>query len=373
MSETNTAGASQAGSSQAASTGAQSQGSSQQQSTPSGTGGFSQAPQAAGNQGQNGKQGEAPSTPEARVLAEQDLDAYIEHTINGRKEKIKVRDLAKSYGLDKTANQRMEEAARMRRDQQQLNHLMQTDFAKYCEVQGINRDEFLRANLSQRKEIAEEILAREYELQQMDPNQRRALDLENQLKQMQTRELSTKQPLIDKIKEIVSADRLPKGLENATVDELRGFLNQRQQEFTQGVDNLSNELLEAWQKVGLPKEKDFGSWMAQVMLDDQRRATEHKKRTGEDLPPLHPEQAAAKVKARFLNSTRTLFSAMDAVAIHEVLGEEIIQKLRAHDVGLASQQNGPSYGNQNRPASNAASEPKKQMGQVEWRKAMGIT
>lgn len=340
----------------------------QQSSVPNGTGGFSQAPQAQGKAPQGGQE----QAQQERVLAEQDLDAYIEHTINGRKEKIKVRDLAKSYGLDKTANQRMEEAARMRREQQQLNHLMQTDFDKYCEVTGINQAEFLKANLSKRKEIAEEVLAREYELQQMDPNQRRALDLENQLKQLQTRELSTKQPLIDKIKEIVPEDRLPKGLENATVDELRGYLNQRQQEFTQGVDNLSNELLDAWQKTGLPREKEMGSWMAQVMLDDQKRATEHKKRTGEDLPPLHPEQAAAKVKARFLNSTRTLFSAMDAIAIHEVLGEEIVQKLRAHDVGLASQQNGPNFGNQNRPASNAASEPKKQMNQVEWRKAMGI-
>lgn len=315
--------------------------------------------------------GEATQGAQERVLAEQDLDAYIEHTINGRKEKIKVRDALKGYGLDKTANQRMQEAAGERKRMQQLNQLMQTDFNKYCEVTGINRDEFLRSNLSQRKELAEEILAKEYERQQMDPHQRKSLELEEQLKGMQQREMQTKQPLIDQIKEIVSADRLPKGLENATEAQLRGYLQEQQQQFTAGLDTLSNELLESWQKVGLPKEKDFGSWMAQLMLDHQKKSIEHKKRTGEDLPPLHPDQAAVKVKERFLNSTRSLFSQMDATAIHQALGDAIIQKLRDHDMGLASQENGPKFDSQNRPAQ-AASEPKKTLNQLEWRKAMGI-
>jgi hypothetical protein len=327
--------------------------------------------QASQTQGQT-NQGEAQASAPERVLAEQDLDAYIEYTINGRKEKIKVRDALKGYGLDKTANQRMQEAAGERKRAQKLMHLMTTDFDKWCEVTGTDRDAFLRSNLQKRKDIAEEILAQEYELQQMDPNQRKAMELEQQLKSMQQRELQTKQPLIDQIKEIVSADRLPKGLENATEAQLRGYLAEQQQHFSQGLDTLSNELLESWQKAGLPKEKDFGAWMAQLMLDHQKKSIQHKKRTGEDLPPLHPDQAAVKVKERFLNSTRSLFSQMDAPAIHEALGEAIIQKLRDHDMGLASQSSGPRFNDQNRPAE-AASGPKKYLNQTEWRKAMGLS
>lgn len=329
------------------------------------------SPQAPGNQTSNPNQ-PATTQAEQRVLAEQDLDAYIEHKVNGQTQRIKVRDALKGFGLDKAANQKMEQAANERRQMQQLNHLFKTDFNKWCEVTGTDRDQFLRANLSQRKEIAEEILAKEYELQQMDPNQRKAMELEQQLKTMQSREMQQKQPLIDAIKEVVPADRLPKGLENATEAELKGFLQAKQQEFTQGVDQLSEEMLGAWEKVGLPKEKDFGSWMAQVMLDHDKRAAQHKKQTGEDLPPLQAEQAAVRVKERFLKSTQSLFSRMDAPAIQAALGEAIIQKLRDHDVGLASRQNDPNFGNNNRPGgSPPASEPKKQLNQIEWRKAMG--
>ncbi len=215
-------------------------------------------------------------------------------------------------------------------------------------------------------------MAREYELQQMDPHQRKAIELEQQLKTHQQRELAVKQPIIDEIKKLVPAERLPRGLENATEAELKGFLQARQVEFDQGVDSISNELLEAWQKVGLPKQKEFGSWMAQVLLDHEKRSAEHKRKTGEEVPPLHPEQAAVKVKERFLDSTRSLFSQMDATAIHEALGPDIIQKLRDHDVGLASSQKGPMFGNQNRPVNATASEPKKQLNQVEWRKVMGL-
>lgn len=312
------------------------------------------------------------SQTQERILAEQDLDAYIEHTINGRKEKVKIRDLTKAYGLDKAANQRMQEAAAERKRTQQLMHLMETDPKRYCEVTGKDYGQWARTHLSGNKELAEEILAREYEIAQMDPHQRKSLELEQELRAFKEREMSVKKPLIDQIKEIVPADRLPRGLENATEAQLKEYLSARQTEFQQGVDNLSNELLDAWQKSGLPKEKDFGAWMAQVMFDHSKKSSEHKKRTGEELPPLQPHEAAAKVKTRFLNSTRSLLSQMDASAIQEMLGEAIIQKLRDHDIGIASRQNGPKFDNQNRPAP-AASEPKKQMNQTEWRKAMGIS
>ncbi len=372
MSETVSAGA--AASVQSASPGgAAAGGSGQSQTSQTSSGGQGVPAQASRGQVQASPGGEAPQAAQERLLAEQDLDAYIEHTINGRKEKIKVRDALNGYGLDKVARQRISESSRKEQQFNQVMHLLKNDFSKFCEVTGTDPNEFLKANLEQRKDLAIDVVARQYELDNMEPNQRRAMELENQIKQMQSRELQTKQPIIDKIKELVPADRLPKGLEKATAEELKGFLAQRQQEFTQGVDTLSNELLDAWQKVGLPKEKDFGQWMAQVMLDHDKRSAEHRKKTGEEIPPLHPEQAALKVKGRFLNSTRSLFSQMDATAIHEALGPEIIQKLRDHDVGLASQQNGPNFGAQNRPAITAASEPKKQLSQVEWRKVMGIS
>lgn len=329
---------------------------------PRATGGNGGQAQTSGVQTPGHKGAEATTQVQERILSEQDLDAFIVQKIDGQDQKIKIRDALKGYGLEKSANRKLQEAAQAQRQQQQLNHLFKTDFAKWCEVTGTDKKEFLKSNLSKQKEIAEEVLAHEYELMQMDPHQRRALELEQQVNQMKSQDLERKKPLINQIKEIVPANQLPEGLENATEQQLAGFLNHKKQEFQTGLDNLSNELLAAWEKNGLPKEKYFGSWMAQVMR-------EHNKNTGEYL---QPEQAAAKVKASFLRSTKSLISQMDAVAIQELLGEDVVKKLRDHDVKLASQ-SGPLFNDtNNRPVNKTASEPKKSMNQLEWRKAMGI-
>lgn len=335
-----------------------------------------QSPGASGSQASQtqsaGDQTQAPAGQAERFLADTDFDAFIKQTINGKEEKIKIRDLMKSHGLDKTAQQRMQEAASERKRAQQLQHLMQTDFQRYCEVTGQDPNQFLRQQLATRKEIAEEVLAKEYELQQMDPHQRKAMELEQQLAERDARDLKGKQPIIDKIKELLPPERLPKGLEKASVEELNHFFQARQAEFNQGLDSIQNEMLEAWQKTGLPKEKDFGVWMAQVMMDHEKKSSAHRKQTGENLPPLQPEQAAAKVKARFLRSSQALYDQMDGPGVVAAIGEKAAQKIREHFVNMASQQNGPRFDTQNRPATNAASEPPKYVNQTEWRKRMGL-
>lgn len=294
-------------------------------------------------------------------MAEADLDAFIEQKINGKVERVRVRDLQKSFGLDKTANQRMQEAAQMRKQAEQLSHLMRTDFAKYCEVTGQDPNQFLRQQLQSRKELAEEVLAKEYERQQLSPEARELQDTKAELERVRQVEAQRKQPLIAEIKKVVPESMLPKGLENASAEQLQNFLQVKQQEFRQGVDNLSNELLQAWQENGLPRDKFVGQLMAMHMSD-------HQKRTGE---ALQAKDAAVKVKARFLDSTRSILAQMDAKAIQETLGEAIIQKLREYDVAQVRGTD-PQFGSQQAPTQPSASEPKKYMNQQEWRKAHGL-
>lgn len=305
--------------------------------------------------------GQAQSDAQARVLAEADLDAYIEHRVNGKTERIKVRDALKGYGLDKTATQRMQEAAQSRKQVQDLMHLMKTDFNKYCEVTGQDANEFLRSQLGSRKEIAEEILAAEYERQQMSPEQRELVEAKQRLQTFEQRDTEAKKPLIAQIKAIVPENMLPKGLESATAEQLQEFYQVKQQEFTQGVDNLSNELLGAWEAQGLPKVKEMGQWMAQAMV-------EHQKRTGQSL---QPEQAAVKVKGRAQAMTRGLLTPMSTKDVQEFLGEEICQKLRDYDVSRVTQA-GPQFGATRTDQASTAVNESKQLNQIEWRKQMGI-
>lgn len=312
--------------------------------------------------GEPAQAGESAAAAEDRILSEADLDAFVMQKINGKDEKVKLRDLQKAYGLDKAANQRMQEAASEKKRTQQLMHLMETDPKRYCEVTGKDYDSWMRQHFSGRKDLAEEILAKEYELQQMDPHQREAMELKQQLEAYKTKETAQKQPLIAEIKKIVPESMLPKGLENATTEQLNQFLQVKQQEFQAGLDNLSNELLGAWEKHGLPKQKEMGQWMAQVMSD-------YNKRTGETL---QPDRAAAIVKARFLNSTKSLLSQMDAKAIHETLGEDVIKKLREYDIEQV-RSSGPQFGKQENSPAPAASEERKTINQFEFRKWAGIS
>lgn len=314
------------------------------------------------SEGARAPKAEATQRETERLLSEQDLDAYIVQKINGKEERIKVRDALKGYGLDKTANQRMQEAAQLRKQTAQLMELAKTDLRQFCEVTGQDFDQVLRQSLAQRKEIAEEILAAEYERSQMSPEQLEALQYKEQLEQYKTREMAQKQPLIDEIKQLLPESLIPKGLENATIEQLQQFAQVKRQEFQQGIDNLSNELLSAWEQSGLPRQKEFGQWMAQVMSDYQ-------KRTGQSLQPA---DAAARVKARFLDSTRGLLSQMDAKAIQETLGEEIVEKLRKYDVERVSNSS-PQLNTNNDQAVPAVNEPKKTMNQFEFRKWAGLT
>lgn len=313
-------------------------------------------------------QGKAPAQPNPagqtqaaaeRILAEADLDAFIVQKVNGKEERIKVRDALKGYGLDKSAQQKMQEAAQVRKNFQDMMGLFENDFDQFCKRTGFDGETWLRAQMGKKKAIAEDIIAHEFELQNMTPEQRKAYENEQRLKTFEGREVTAKKPLIDAIKKIVPENQLPQGFENATKEQLEQYYKVKNAEFTAGVDNISNELLGAWEKVGLPKEKDFGIWMAQDMLN-------YKNRTGQDL---HPEQAAARIKDRFLGMTKAIFNKMESKSLLEALGPEVVQKIKDFEIqratGQAPQNHFPNGPGQNSPASPA---PKKQMNQFEWRK-----
>lgn len=329
------------------------------------TGGATQGANGAGPSGAQGAEAPAQTQPsqgaQERILAETDLDAFVEHTINGKKEKIKVRDALKGYGMDKAANQRMQEAAQTKKQAQQLMHLFQTDPDKFFEVTRIDKAQWLKTQVGKHLPIAEEILASEYERQQMSPEARELMEAKAKLAEFEGRISKQREPMIAEIKKLVPENRLPKGLESASPEQLHQYLQVKRQEFQQGVDNLSTELLGAWEKAGLPKQKEFGQWMAQVMSDYQ-------KKTGQ---PLQPDQAAARVKARFLDSTRAILSQMDAKALQETLGEAVIEKLRKYDVEQV-RSSGPQFGKVDSPAQAASDAPKKTMNQFEFRQWAGL-
>lgn len=288
------------------------------QSTPS-TAGKSQDPNAFKESASGGV--EQTQAPAPRKLGDADMDALVQVKIDGKVQELSLKEVIKLQQMERVSRQKMSEAQKVQAEHNRLMQMAKSDPARYMqEVLGLDPDSY-----------AEERLARKYELQQMSPDARKALELEQQVNEFKTRDQKTKEPLLNELKQLMG--ELPQGAENATREELERFTQVKRAEFQAGQQAIEQELIGAWEQAGLPKEKDFGVWMAQEMI-------QHKKRTGEDLAPT---EAAAKVKGRFVKSTKSLLGKMDAKAIQDMLGKEIIDKLRAFDVEQVSKPQTPPW------------------------------
>jgi hypothetical protein len=279
----------------------------------------------------------------ARKLAESDLDAVVTVKINGQVKEMSVRELQKVKQLEEASYEKMKQAAETEKRAKNLFKLFETDLDAFARETGLDVDK-----------IAEERLARKYELMQMTPEQRRVMELEKQLKEREQYELSTKSEVISKIKEVMGAEA-PEGLEKYPKEQLEQFYQAKIQESQKVMGDLERELLDAWKESGLPKNKYFGSWMAAVMHS-------HEKRTKE---PLQATEAASIVKRDFVNCVKEVVSQMDAQAIQDFLGKDTVQKLRDFDIQRVTGKAASKVGSTKSPA--IAASPKKPMNEHEWR------
>jgi hypothetical protein len=304
-----------------------------------------------------GTQGEAGAAPApARDLGETDFDALVSVKVNGQEKKVSVKEAVKNYQLEQAAREKMRQVAEERqrlqgewqKEQSRLREI-KSNPEKLAEYLGLDLDSF-----------AEERLAKKYERMQMDPHQREALEYKEKLAQYEAKESSTKQELLKQIKDVIG--NVPEGAELANKEQLQQYLAQQKHIYAQEQARIQTEVAQAWLETGLPKYSSVGRDIAFQMLKAQKNGAS-----------LQPKEAAGIVKGERLNDAREIMSQMDAKAIQDFLGDDIIQKLRSFDVERVTQNKGPQFNTQNGPGQQPASPaPKKQLNQIEWRKAMGL-
>jgi len=296
-------------------------------------------------EGQQGSETQEQSKPSVKKLGDQDMDALVTVKIDGVTQELPLREVVKIQQLEKASQAKMQQAAAERR---RAEEILKMDIDQFAKLRGLDIDS-----------LAEERLAKKYELMQMTPEQRELMELRQYREGISQQEMAAKNEVIDQIKQFVSD--LPQGIENATQEQLHGYLAHVQQQYKSTETALEQELVNAWKESGLPKHKYFGALMAFHMMN-------HQKVNGE---PLQAAQAAAKVKGEFVNHTREILSAMDAKAIHDMLGKELMSKLREYDVQRVTAGHAASNAPKS-PGSQPASAPKKYLNQMEWRQAMGL-
>lgn len=342
------------------------------------------APKAEGKPGQVDKSwnpgGEqAPDTAQAsaevRELGDQDLDAVVKVKVNGEERKMSVREAIKLSQLEQASHEKLRQAAEERKRAdvmvkehqeklqryQQLENLMKSDFDKFAEMTGIDFDA-----------IAEQRLAKKYELLTMTPEQRhayeaeqRAIQAEQQLEQYRQIEMSSKSEVVSGIKEILGAEA-PEGLERYPKEQLDQYLSQLNQSMESHRTSVQNEFIQSWDTTGLPKHPWFMAQAVSLMLREQKNGGK----------VLKTAEAADMVKADFMKFTGEVLGSMDAKAIRDLLGDAGLKKLKESEIERVSQERDSKIAQGQRPGNNPASGRQAKapapMNQQEYRKLMGI-
>lgn len=223
-----------------------------------------------------------------------------------------------------------------------------------------NPKEFYKQTGKDVYEFAEEMLAEKYELMNMDPKERELKELKAQMAEREAKENSSKQEVIDALKEF---GPLPKGAENASKEELIQYYRHQKQVYANTQKSLDQEMGEAFKESGLSPDKHL---IAKVAFQISSALKQGKSLSAKD--------ALANISKEYYSGAKDHFGKMDVKRIHEIFGDEFLEKIRQYDLTQATANAASRFGQASQsPGVKPASEaPKKYVNQSEYRKLMGI-
>lgn len=296
--------------------------------------------------GHQANQGQRVSETQNQVDSQNQAADELEEIALGSTKGRVPKEIAKAIkDFERGVQAKFREAAEQRRKLEEFNNYDIDSFAKF---KGLDLDS-----------LAEERLAKKYELMQMSPEQRRLHELETREQMRSQHEAQVRSQLVDQIKEFTPD--LPPGIDQASPEQLQHYLGQVKHLYTMTEQQMERDFVDAWKTTGLPKTPFIGARMAFMMKNG-------KNDNGE---PLQIPEAAARVKEAYVNDLRDFMGPMDGKALHDLFGAEVIQKIRDFDVQRVTGQAASQPVQNQSPAPKAASE-KKYLNQTEWRKAMGL-
>jgi hypothetical protein len=223
-----------------------------------------------------------------------------------------------------------------------------------------NPKEFYKRTGKDPYAFAEQWLAEKYEEMSMPQEVKDLRDTKAELEKYKSAESQSKKQLVDQLKQL--GDHIPENIEQYSKEEIAEYVQHRKQEYQREADSLDHEIGKAFQESGLPPDKYT---LAKVAFELATAARQKKQLSAKD--------ALAKVVAGYDEGTRERFGKMDGKRIHELLGEDVLEKIRKYDLEKLTQRDASKIGQQhNGSGSTTASQgtPKKYLNELEWRKAI---
>jgi hypothetical protein len=281
-----------------------------------------------------GKDGLALTKAQVRELQAADMDAMVSMKVDGKTVKMSVKDALKQAELGAGAQRRMQEAAQTRKEMQRLLE----DEEEYYKRKGMTADE-----------AAEKRLVSKYERLSMTPEQKKAYETEQQLKQYQEKDNQTRQGMLSEMRALLG--EVPEGLDKLPSEQLHQELQRAKHVYQEQMQAVEKEFVDAWKSTGLPKSPIFGQWTASLM-----HASQVQKNAGQREDSLQASEAASIVKENFTQAVKEITGQMGPEALSQLLGPEIMKALREFDVQRVTVKTAPSFGQQKSPGHKPASQ-----------------
>lgn len=262
-----------------------------------------EAPVAEAGSSSSQKPANAPTPEEIYVLK-----------VNGKEVKVPKSKLEMYAQLGLASDEKFKEAKKIREDADKILSTAKTEKSaiKALMAAGYSKEEA-------RKVIEEELL-REYEYEDLSPEEKKRREMEEELKQYKTKEEREK------------AER---------------DMSARQKEEEEYFKKLDDELASAIKDSGLPKHPVFGKFALQYMASS----------ASQDLD-ISAKDAMKLVEQDFLGVVQELLSGLDAKTLKSWLGDKTLRSLREDAVSELRSKEPPFAKAKSQPAKQAEPEAK---------------
>lgn len=205
--------------------------------------------------------------------------------VNGKEQEVTEEELKQGYQTRKASDEKFREAAMKQKQAEEFINLLRTNPKKVLSDPNLGID---------LRKFAEDYLVEQMEEEMMDP------------KEKELREAKRKLEEIEEEKKRQARER-----EEAEAAELKERFSSQYQ----------TGIIEALQTSGLPKTEHTVKRMAYYMYQGLKRNYN-----------LAPKDVVSMVKQDYINEQKSLYGQLDGDMLIELLGPEVAQKIRKHDV-----------------------------------------
>lgn len=263
------------------------------------------------------------STKEGISQAAEAVAQKYKVKVDGAEMEVDLQELLTGYQTRKSSDKAFREASMLRKQSEEFIHLLKTNPAKVLTDPRIGHD---------MRKLAEEYLAAQLEDEMMDPKDRELRDAKKQLQE------------IEEEKKRKAAEE-----EESRKTELR-------QKY---AADYQSQILNALDKSGLPKSELTVKRMAYYLQQGLKRGYS-----------LEAMDVVDLVRQDYISEQKALFGGLDGDALLSILGSDVADKIRKHDIAKLKNPHQGLRTPEKQPSGDSERPQKKSLSKEEWKKKM---